>query len=293
MINSFAPNGLLERKRCLTDDGGFDAEERRDYDANGCRVSIRYHDAEGRLTTMSGVARLQYAVDDLCEDVRITRYDATGRLVGRVAIRELQRDALGRVVHERCWAPGKKPTNCGGGDTEDGSTMTMAYDDYDRMVSRKCHDIAGSPTSCGVGKAFEERIEWDARGREIARSYFGVDGKPALDLGAARVVSTYDSVGVVHDRRFFGTQGEPVRPTTGCHQIVYVRDAHHQLASVECRDTLGVLTAGHLCYGEACLGGAARVVVERPTFSHLVNVHFDADGKELERVDCDLHACFR
>lgn len=125
-------------------------------------------------------------------------------------------------------------------------------------------------------------------------SYFDIDGNPALALGASRVLIDYDEVGNVAAKRYFGVHNEPVLTTLGCHELRSKRDEHHQLSSIECRGTAEELVAGSVCLGEACfVKGAARVVVERVTYTELFNVHYDASGKELARVSCDTAPCFR
>lgn len=292
--NEYAKNGLIARKRCVTRTGAFDTEARWQYDANGCQTAYLRVDAEGRPTLDNGVAATVWVRNAQCEELTRETRGVDGELVGRPAVREYLRDARGRAIEQRCRGVDLAPISCLGGNGPDGAFVKFTFDDRDRQITKRCFSMSGVPSGCSTQYPFEERLEYDARGRAIAQSFFDTAGNPALALGAARVTMEYDPAGYVGSKRYFGVHQEPVLARIGCHEVRSVRDDHQQLAAIECRGTAAELVESSLCIGDACFAhGAARVVVERVTYNKLFNVHYDANGKELARVSCDTAVCFR
>jgi RHS repeat-associated protein len=111
-------------------------------------------------------------------------YDPAGRVLraSRAGVEvSWERDAAGRVVVERC----------------DGQAVESAYDAAGRRLSRR--------TPSGV----DSRWEWDAAGRPAALRSAGVSLRFGYDaagrevtreLGAARLVQTFDAAGSVRDQ---------------------------------------------------------------------------------------------
>ncbi|MBI2389910.1 MAG: hypothetical protein HYV09_09980 [Deltaproteobacteria bacterium] len=292
--NEYAKNGLIARRRCVTRTGAFDVEARWQYDDNGCQTAYLRVDAQGNPTLDNGVAATIWVRNAKCEELARKTHGVNGELVGRPAVREYQRDALGQAIEQRCRDTKLAPISCLGGKGEDGAFVKYTFDDRGRQTTKRCFTMSGVPSGCSVQYPFEERLEYDTRGRAIAQSYFDTAGSPALALGAARVTIEYDPAGYIASKRYFGVHAEPVLAKIGCHELRSVRDDHHQLAAIECRGRAAELVESSLCIGDACfVPGAARVVVERVTFNKLFNVHYDANGVELVRISCDAAVCFR
>lgn len=293
-------SGSIARRSCRKKDGAFDWETRWAYDANDCVAQIASVDAYGKPHELVGVAFTDFESDAHCAVLRRESRDAHGRLSGNVAIRTFVHDVLGQMRIERCFDSLRQPISCISisPGKRHGSEVRYDRDERGRITRMRCYTHEGKPDVCFQGGSHEERREFGADGRESSRSYFDATGRPTLVTGIARTTYGRDAFGSVIVERNFGVDGAALTPDGGCHELRWTYDAHHRLASVECRDELGFARTNVLCMSESygsktCFAKGATLIRIVREGGKVENVHLGPTGDEILRVDCEKGYCIR
>jgi hypothetical protein len=205
---------------------------------------------------------------------------------------ERKLDDRGDEIELRCFDERNLPTNCWGDRQRggEGAILRSTRDEKGRVTSLKAFDGSGSPSALMTGYPHETRKTYDDRGLVTEVRYFGADGKPALTLGAvAKRTYKYDALGAEVSNAQFGMNGEAVIDVTGSHEVRRTYDAKHRIASVELRDMNGDYpTKSDIRFGPVIWPrNAVRLTIYREG-TRIENRFFDASGKELSVVDCNI-----
>ena len=157
--------------------------------------------------------------------------------------------------------------------SEGWSRCVMEYADHN-AVRRSYYGVDGAPALHTYGYAAEE-TEYDSRGNPVWLRYFDADGAPTCGLiGYAASHTEYDALGNPCRRSFYGTNGEPVLLPSGFAETVSVYEGK-RLIRQEYRGLDGepVLTAG----------GFAAVEYEYGEYGITAMRYYGADGKPAMR----------
>jgi hypothetical protein len=294
----WSASGGVSRRKCTKRDGTFDWETRWTYDANGCQTTTAYVDAVGKPLELMGAAFVELRNDAHCAVLRRETRDARGRLSGKVAVRTYVRDATGRMRIQRCFDSLEHPTSCFSIHPQHGVEVRSDFDERGRLVRESCYTADGKPDVCADGSEHETRSAYGEDGLVSSLAYFDTLGRPMLKHGIARTTYERDAVGAVIWERNFGVDGAAITPDGGCYEVRWVYDAHHRLAFVECRDTLGFARTNSLCMIEginqrACFAKGASLIRVVRGGGKVENVHFGPTGNEIMRVDCAQEQCLQ
>ena len=232
--------GVAERQRA---DGSLLGSVRTD--SNSQRAAIGQHrlrfDSEGRLLErlyepVGGGAQAmdaqgvygrtyRYNAQGLIESLR--NLDAAGDThLEKTGVAELRlvRNKIGRLVEAR-WLDknGALVVN-----DDQYSRALYLRDGEGRNVAKEYFDINGKPTLSKRDGIVKTTWARDTRGQVIEQAYFGLDGKPILtkDFGIAKSNFTYDARNNLTEETYFGIDGEPILTKhAGVAKITRVHDA--------------------------------------------------------------------
>ena len=264
-----------------------------EFDERDCLVARRFRDAQGAHSSWGNVREIRRVCNDWCEPIVERHLDRTGSPTKpglySPAITESTYDAEGLVTRRVCTDGPDNPVDCWFGEPHDeGSLVTITYDDKGRQQSQKGFTSVGVPSRIARNYPHEVRYEYGANGRLAAKSFFDEAGAPALGLGVARMEFEYDAAGSMTVERSLGIEAGLARPVTGCATIRTDYDAKHRTSVLECLGPDLRPAESDLIYrGVAWEGHASKVVVERDERGTArANVYFSPDGDEVGRVDC-------
>lgn len=258
------------------------------YDDRGLEVAVKAFGTNGRpVAAFDGVAEVRRVRDSFGEEVQVTYPDESGRLAADVhghARMLRHRDAQGREVRREHFDVSGQPVSVHGA-----FATEYRYDALGRVVEHALFGVDGEPVQHGgpEGEWYHRFVfTFDARGNELTRSAYGIDGRLSDRGNYAVQRSVYDHQGNLVRMDFLGADEQPeLLPGWGCASIVHAHDPHNQV--VETR-YLGV--AGELLTVEGSAIARYRYD-EQGRFSS--EAFFAADGepalgRPLEWADMDV-----
>ncbi len=194
---AYSPAGLPNEIRNLSLDGKPDALAGRvtiissTYTDRGDLAGVEWRASNGHLVPgPSGSARVSIKRDAAGNGLEEQFYDANGAPVFDLV------DGYARAIYLY-------------GDR--GDRLEETYYGLDDKIT---HKTTGS-------RAAIERVTYDAKGRQVSRAFFDVNGKPFLsrdefDRGAAVIQLSLNTVGWIVSFSFFGADGKPVLAGENC-----------------------------------------------------------------------------
>jgi hypothetical protein len=178
-----------------------------------------------------------------------------------------------------------------------GSIVVVERDEMGRVIKQKCFQTGDKPSSCEGGYPHERRFDYGPDGRVRAESFFDEKGVAAPGLGAAQVERKYTSVGKVQTESFLDKDGAPVLNKLGFASIAIQYDVQQRVALIQLQGVDGQPKASRtLVYaGISWPSGAAKMSVDREIVGRMANVYLGTDDKLIKRVEClDLTVpCYR
>jgi YD repeat-containing protein len=167
------------------------------------------------ITLRNGLRATMFAYDRQGERVRQTFMGEDGRpLLGEdgYGYVTFARDPWGNVVEEAYYGPDGTPALNKWGF----SRAVYALDALGRRTRGLFYGTDGRPAPRRDGGHAGVAWEYDSRGYESARAFFGADGEPTLvQNGYARWTFTRDANGRIVEERFFGLDGKPILSKDG------------------------------------------------------------------------------
>ncbi len=199
-------------------------------------------------------------------------------------------DGQGQLTEQRCLDAKRSAINCFGetASPKMGSILRFGYDEQGRVLWEKAFEPGNKPTAQRRDYPHAMLHKYDARGLLVETQYQGTGGEPAAALGnVARRVYQYDVLGAQTSFFNFGVDGAPVVDASGAHEVRRSYDDKHRLATIELRDPGGALSGKtNIRFGNVSWpDNASRLVIERDG-TNVKNRFTDKNGKELRLVDC-------
>lgn len=247
-------------------DSGF-ATQTWTYDAHGNRLDEAYFGIdEEPVMSPDGWSRAAYEYDDLGRLVRTSYFDAAGRPArwqGKYHTVTQRYDERGNITERRYFDVDRETTVTGSA-----SRTTIAYDEYDRvkeLIEYYEHTTVRTVTT------------WNARGQEIRRDTYEVDGAP-VKLGATEY--RYDAWGNSIEEHHLDPHDQPVATRDEpCATTTRRFSERQDLLEIRCLGVDGQLSR-HLS------NGAARIeyVYGRPG-EQLSESYFDEQYRPFTTAD--------
>ncbi len=169
-----------------------------------------------------------------------------------------------------------------------GSIVKVERDDQGRIVKQKCFQKGDKPSTCEGGYPHEKRLEYGADGRVRSESFLDEKGQPALGLGVAQIERKYTAVGKKLTENFLDKDGAPVLNKLGFASITFQYDVQQRISMIQLQGVDGQPRAARtLAYGGILWpSGAAKMSVDREVDGKLANVFLGPDDKVVKRVEC-------
>lgn len=178
-----------------------------------------------------------------------------------------------------------------------GSVVKVERDEHGRVVRERCFQTGDKPSPCEGGYPHERRYDHGADGRPRLESFFDEKGAPAQALGAAQIERKYTAVGKKLTESYLDKDGQPVTNKFGVASITFQYDVQQRLSLIQLQGADGQPKAARsFTYeGVAWPAGAAKVSLDRETDGRLANVFLGPDDKVVKRVECAdlLLPCYR
>jgi len=169
-----------------------------------------------------------------------------------------------------------------------GSIVTAERDEHGRVVKQKCFQTGDKPSPCEGGYPHERRFEHGPDGRVRTESFLDEKGAPAKGLGVAQIESKYTSVGKPQTVNYLDKEGAPMLTQLGFASIAFTYDAQQRVALMQLQGVDGQPKASRtLSYGGISWPpGSAKMSVDRQAEGRVANVFLGPDDKVVKRVEC-------
>jgi hypothetical protein len=136
-------------------------------------------------------------------------------------------------------------------------------------------------------------MTYDTAGRQLDETYYGLDGGPTTNIGAASRRFRYDNYDHRYESQTFDAEGALIE-VRGAATRRDLFDAAHRRFGVVLLDRQGKPASYGGCYSGATCPKAWHAVriVRRANDSVTANQFFDAAGGLIERKECSAAPCF-
>jgi len=293
--------GLEIRDTCLGQDGAPARAEEGvavttfEYNEDGCVVSRKSWDRDGKPTHVRGVYGTTIENDPMCNEISTTCVGADGQPVacgpGEPARYDHELDDKGRIVSIKHREPDGDP----GRDPEYGAfELRKSWDPLGNVVEEGCWGASGEPIECDHTGFHSSKTFVDDAGRTRTVRYFAADGSPASNLGVAVRRYIYDNYDHISKIDGFDESGDSVE-ALGMSAQRRLYDSSHRLFALLLFDKNGKPAHYTGCFtGRDCPARDWHAVrIFRGDNGHTTkNEYFDADGQLIETMDCDTHRCW-
>ncbi len=206
-----------------------------EYDSLDNLICEEYFDEQGNPVRNDSLsARVTYTYDERRNVLQKMYFDADGNPMNPGCVEEEKYNIVRYAYDDRGNQILKQYLN----QDVDGTEVCISqeayvYDDYSNCICTDTLDGKGN-LKCNE-RGFARQIdEYSVKGEKTASEVYGEDGKPVLSKERAfRYEYTYDAVGNRIEERYFGTDGEPIKESTGwCAKAVYQYDFRGLLEKV-------------------------------------------------------------
>jgi hypothetical protein len=178
-----------------------------------------------------------------------------------------------------------------------GSVVKVERDEHGRVVKEKCFQAGDKPSPCEGGFPHERRYDYGADARVRAETFFDEKGAPALGIGAAQIERKHTAVGKKLTESYLDKDGQPVMNKLGFASITFQYDVQQRLSLIQLQGADGQPRGVRALVYEGITwpAGAAKVSLDRELDGKLANVFSGPDDKVVKRVECvDLATpCYR
>lgn len=178
-----------------------------DYDKNGFVSSIRYYDAESRLTLSEGIAGTDYIHDrngNVLEDKPI---GVNGDLAYGKLITKYNYDQYNNIIEQSFFDKTSPAVNY-----EGWHKVKNTYNSQNQKTEERYYDTKGNLTLHQDGYAIA-KYGYDAQGNTNKVEFFGVDSKPCTyKEGYSCIKREFDAFGNITKECYFGVDGKPTDP---------------------------------------------------------------------------------
>ena len=194
---------------------------RKTFNESGRQTSLSYFDADGRPTTNTdGIHGWNAQHNEAGYEVERSFFDIRGEVAyvdDGFAVQNSVYDVKGLLVERRFFDRSMNPVSNG---TEGYHGRTMQYDDKGREVVRSFIGVDGKPVQIKLGYA-SRRMEYDRLGNLVSQLHFDVNGEPTIRSGGYHGwTSSFDVHNRETGRKYVGPDGKTVASNDGHSQLL-------------------------------------------------------------------------
>lgn len=268
-----------------------------EYDERGNQKSIQYFNADEKPCMSNGYFKEEYTYDPRTNFlITVNYYDVKGKLVSDI---HYKYDVKGNIIESYTLVNGQlKPGT---------AVEKSEYDAYNRQVKVWYCNLDGSKVNNPQTSYSLIKNEYDEKGNLTVVTYWGVDGKPAVDEQKThKRVHEFDVMNRVVYERNYGIDGKPVSGSGTNPEGKVVYDQWGNRAEISCYDGYGKpkLASGGFFLQKCQFNKRGKLVQEEyfGTDNKLIcnvngyakaNYTYDDHGNQLEAKYFDTSKCIR
>ena len=270
-----------------------------EYDERGNQKKVNYFNSDGKFCmTRSGYSSILYRYDDKTNFLIESGYcDLNGNVLNSY---HYVYDAKGNIVKEY---------GIEGGRLQSGMTViNRSFDSNNRIVSEWSTNLEGQRTNF-VKQAYSQvKYVYDERGNTKETSYWGTDGRPAVDeMKAHRRDREFDALNRVIVEKNYGADGKPISGSNVYPEGRVKYDQWGNMVEISCYDGYGNPQLGadgffimkseynkrrNLIHQEY-LDVDGKLVMHKGNGFAKVDFVYDDHGNKLEEKYYDTSECIR
>lgn len=202
-----------------------------EYDERGNQKKLSYFSDNGKACmTSSGYSSVQYLYDEKTNFLIESRNcDLDGNILNSY---HYEYDAKGNTVKEYGIEKGKLQSGM--------TVINRSFDSNNRIISEWSTNLEGQRTNFVKQTYSQIRYVYDERGNTKETSYWGIDGKPAVDgMKTHRRYREFDALNRVIVEKNYGVDGKPASGSNAYPEGRVKYDQWGNMVEVSCYDGYG------------------------------------------------------